>query len=127
MKEILAVIRQDKMNATKLALTEAGVSSFTARKCLGRGKGNVDFRVLQGAEEGQEAAIAQLGQGPRLIPKRMMVIVVNDERVQLVVETLIKTNQTNRPGDGKIFVLPVLDAVRVRTGEDGEAALGEDD
>jgi nitrogen regulatory protein PII 2 len=127
MKEILAVIRQDKMNATKLALAEAGVSSFTARKVLGRGKGNVDYRVLQGAGEGQDAAIAQLGQGPRLIPKRMMTIVVNDERVQLVVETLIKTNQTNRPGDGKIFVLPVLDAVRVRTGEDGEAALGEED
>jgi len=79
MKEILAVIRQDKMNATKLALAEAGVSSFTARKVLGRGKGNVDYRVLQGAGEGQDAAIAQLGQGPRLIPKRMMTIVVNDE------------------------------------------------
>jgi nitrogen regulatory protein PII 2 len=127
MKEILAVIRQDKMNATKSALSEAGVSSFTARKVLGRGKGNVDYRVLQGAEEGQEAAIAQLGQGPRLIPKRMMVIVVNDERVPLVVKTIIETNQTNRPGDGKIFVLPVSDAVRVRTGEDGEAALGEED
>lgn len=125
MKEILAVIRQDKMNATKVALAEAGVSSFHARKVLGRGKGNVDFRVLQGAESGQEAAIAQLGDGPRLIPKRMLSIVVTDDRVPLVVKTIIQSNQTQRPGDGKIFVLPVSDAIRVRTGEDGDSAISE--
>jgi len=126
MKEIMAVIRQDKMNATKAALEAAGVSSFTARKVLGRGLGNVDYRVLHGAEEGQEAAIAQLGQGPRLVPKRLLTLVVPDSRVDAVVKTILETNQTKRPGDGKIFVLPMADAVRVRTGETGDAALSEE-
>jgi nitrogen regulatory protein PII 2 len=126
MKEILAVIRQDKMNVTKVALAEAGVSSLNARKVLGRGKGNVDYRVLHGAEAGQEAAIAQLGDGPRLIPKRLLSIVVTDERVPLVVDTIIKANQTQRPGDGKIFILPITDAVRVRTAEAGDVAISED-
>ena len=126
MKEIMAVIRQDKMNATKAALEAAGVSSFTARKVLGRGVGNVDYRVLHGAEEGQEAAIAQLGQGPRLVPKRLLTLVVADDRAEKVIKTLLETNRTNRPGDGKIFVLPMADAVRVRTGEAGDAALSEE-
>jgi nitrogen regulatory protein PII 2 len=49
--------------------------------------------------------------------------VVPDEKVKLVVNTIIKANQTGNPGDGKIFVLPVTEAVRVRTCEDGDAVL----
>ena len=125
MKEVLAVIRMNKMNVTKRALADAGVASMTARKVIGRGKGKVDYLLLKGAEEGYEEAINQLSPGPKLIPKRMITMVVPDDKVKAVVDTIIDTNQTDSPGDGKIFVLPVTDAVRVRTGEAGEAAINE--
>jgi nitrogen regulatory protein PII 2 len=125
MKEILAIIRMNKMNETKRALADAGVSSLTARKVVGRGKGKVDYLLLQGAEEGFDEAIQQLGPGPKLIPKRMLNIVVTDDKVDLVVKTIIKVNKTGSPGDGKIFVESVMDAVRVRTAEAGDAAIVE--
>lgn len=125
MKEILAVIRMNKMNETKRALADAGVASMTARKVIGRGKGKVDFMLLKGAEQGYEEAINQLSPGPKLIPKRMLTIVTPDGKVKTVVDTIIKINQTGSPGDGKIFVMPVQDAVRVRTGEHGDEALDE--
>lgn len=118
MKEVMAVIRMNKINDTKRALNEAGISSFTATgRVQGRGKGLVDYRILHGAEEGAPEAIAQLGEGPRLVPKRLITVVVSDDWVDKTVETIIKTNQTGSSGDGKIFVLPILEATRVRTGE----------
>ena len=125
MKEVLAVIRMNKMNETKRALADAGVASLTARKVIGRGKGKVDYLLLKGAEEGYEEAINQLSPGPKLIPKRMLTMVVPDSKVDLVVKTVIEVNKTGAPGDGKIFVMPVSDAVRVRTGEIGDDALDE--
>lgn len=125
MKEVVAIIRPNKMNATKRALTEAGIDSMNAKECLGRGKGLVDFTILKGAEKGYEEAIAQLGQSQRLIPKRKLSIVIPDKMVETVVSTLIEVNQTKKSGDGKIFVMPVSDAIRIRTGEDGDAVLDE--
>ena len=55
----------------------------------------------------------------------MLTLVVPDGKVKAVVDTIITVNQTGSPGDGKIFVQPMLDAVRVRTGEDGETAIDE--
>ena len=125
MREVIAVIRMNKINETKRALSNAGISSMNARECLGRGKGIVDFKVLQGAEKGYEEAIAQLGQSQRLVPKRMLSVIVPDKLVQKVVSTIITTNQTGKSGDGKIFVSPVYQAYRVRTGEDGDSVLDE--
>ncbi len=125
MKEILAVIRMNKMNATKKALGEIGVASMTARKVIGRGKGKVDYMLLKGAEEGYEEAINQLSPGPKLIPKRMITIVTRDEKVEEIVNAIIEVNQTGSPGDGKIFVMPMMDVIRVRTEETGEEALGD--
>jgi nitrogen regulatory protein PII 2 len=126
MKEVMAVIRMNMMNKTKKALSEAGISSFTATgNVLGRGKGNVDFKLVEGAKAGYEEAISQLGQGPRLIPKRMITITVPDNLVKTVVDTLIAVNKTGKPGDGKIFVLPIDNAYRVRTAEQGEGVLDE--
>ena len=125
MKEILAIIRMNKMNVTKKALSEIGVASITARKVIGRGMGKVDFMLLKGAEQGYEEAINQLSPGPKLIPKRMITIVTRDEKVDEIVKTIIEVNQTNSPGDGKIFIMPVLDVVRVRTEETGIEALGD--
>ena len=59
----------------------------------------------------------------RWLPKRMVYLVVHDDEVQEVVDIIIKTNQTGNFGDGKIFVTPIEDAVRVRTKHRGRAAL----
>jgi nitrogen regulatory protein PII 2 len=126
-KEVLAVIRMNKMNETKQALADVGVASFTARKVMGRGRGKVDYRLLKGAEEGHEEAISQLAAGPKLIPKRMIFVVVPDERASLVVETLIQVNRSDHPGDGKIFIMPVKEAIRVRTDERDKIALDDTD
>lgn len=124
MKDVMVIIRQNMVNKTKRALSEANITSFTATgNVLGRGKGLVDTKVLSAAAEGSPEAIQQLSKGPRLYPKRLLSIVVPDDKVKIVVDTVIKTNQTGNPGDGKIFVLPVMEAVRVRTGEDGDSVL----
>lgn len=125
MKEVLAVIRMNKMNETKQALVDAGVASFTARKVMGRGKGKVDYLLLKGAEAGHEEAISQLAPGPKMVPKRMLFVVVPDKIVPLIVSTIIDVNKTGHPGDGKIFVMPVHEATRVRTGEAEDVALDE--
>ncbi|MCG6908130.1 MAG: P-II family nitrogen regulator [Desulfobacteraceae bacterium] len=125
MKEILAVVRMNMMNQTKRALAEAGITSMTAREALGRGRGLVDLQLLQGAERGYEEAISQLGQSSRLIPKRALLIVVPDKLVDLTAKTIIRVNRTGKSGDGMIFVLPALNAVRVRTGEDGDDVLDD--
>ena len=125
MKEVMAVVRMNKINQTKRALSAAGITSLHAKDCLGRGKGLVDFSVLKGAEQGYEEAISQLGNSQRLIPKRMLSVVVPDKLVSKVVETIINENKTGKAGDGKIFVLPVSDSIRIRTGESGDETLDE--
>jgi len=125
MKEILAIVRLNMMNQTKRALAKVGLPSITGRDALGRGKGLVDLQVLKGAERGYEEAISQLGQSQRLIPKRAVIIVVPDELVDKTVKTIIAVNQTGKPGDGMIFVTPCMDAIRVRTGEHGDAVLDD--
>lgn len=125
MKEVMAIVRMNMMNRTKKALSDAGISSMTARDALGRGKGLVDTTLLEGAEKGYEEAIAQLGQSQRLIPKRFIFIVVPDNLVETTVTTIIRVNRTGKSGDGKIFVLPVAESVCVRTGECGPSVLDE--
>ena len=124
MKEIIAIIRMEKMNAVKEALSEAGLPSFTARKVLGRGRGKVEY-FLRGGDQPSDESLDSMSPGPKLIPKRMLTIAVPDAMVEKTVKTLISVNSTGRPGDGKIFVLPMLDACRVRTGERGDLALDE--
>ena len=125
MKEVMAIVRMNMMNKTKRALLEAGITSMTARDALGRGKGLVDYSLLEGAEKGYEEAIAQLGHSQRLIPKRLIFIIVPDNLVDTTVQSIIKVNKTGKSGDGKIFVMPVADSVSVRTGESGSAVLDE--
>jgi nitrogen regulatory protein PII 2 len=85
----------------------------------------VDLQLLQGAERGYEEAISQLGQSSRLIPKRALLIAVPDKLVDLTAKTIIRVNRTGKSGDGMIFVLPALNAIRVRTGEDGDDVLDD--
>lgn len=123
MKEIMAVIRMNMVNQTKKALSDNGVDAFFAREATGRGKGLVSRDILEGAEKGYEEAVALLGDKGRLYPKRVLTVVVPDEQVDTVIKTIMKVNITGKPGDGKIFVMPVADSVRVRTGESGDASI----
>jgi nitrogen regulatory protein PII 2 len=110
MKEVMAVIRMRMMNKTKQALAEASISSITAKDVLGRGNTRVD---------------PNLGAGQRLVAKRTLSVIVPDKLVQKTVKTIMKVNQTGQSGDGRIFVMPVMDAIRIRTGESGDAAIDE--
>ena len=123
MKEVIAVVRINMMNQTKQALTDCGVDAFFAHEANGRGKGFINPQVLEGVEAGYEEAAAILGEKGKLYPKRLMTAVVEDSQVGCVVETIVNTNQTGKPGDGKVFVLPISDAVRVRTGETGAKSI----
>jgi len=119
MKEVIAVVRMNMMNKTKKALTDAGIDAFFVHEAQGRGLGFVNRKVIQGIQEGYEEAAALLGEKGNLYPKRMVTVVVDDDEVDDVIQTLIEANQTGKPGDGKIFIMPIADSVRVRTGEVG--------
>ena len=108
MKEITAVIRMNMVNKTKEALAEAGIPAFFA---------------LEAQEKGYEEAAELSGEKGRLYPKRVFSVIVTDDQVEDVVETIIDVNKTGKPGDGKIFVCPVFDSVRVRTGEKGNKSI----
>ncbi|MFP4084444.1 MAG: P-II family nitrogen regulator [Desulfonatronovibrio sp.] len=128
MKEVVAIVRANKINKTKEALVAAGLPSFTAIRCAGRGKRPVDFEMLEALNKDPSMGadvLPSLSQGARLIPKRILSMVVPGERVKDIVKVIIEVNQTGTPGDGKIFVLPVSDVVRVRTKESGLDAIDE--
>ncbi|MEN6349485.1 MAG: P-II family nitrogen regulator [Syntrophomonas sp.] len=126
MKEIIAIIRINKVNQTKTALADIGVCGLNAMKVMGRGMMTVDFSILNelGAREEIGTVIEDgLSKGGRLIPKRMFTIMAPDHRVKEIIDTVIRVNKEGNKGDGKIFVCPVADVVRVRTGEHGDEAL----
>jgi nitrogen regulatory protein PII 2 len=122
MKEIIAIIRPRKVGATRNALEQLGFPSMTASAVIGHGK----QRGIAG-EVKVDCSPDVLSQSPtngmKYIPKRLLTIVVPDANVDAVVKTIIDVNQTSQIGDGKIFVCPVEDAVRVRTNEKGESAI----
>lgn len=125
MKQIVAFIRQQRANRTRVALADAGFSGFTSRKVVGRGRGSVDTAVVLGTRAAREGTGTQMGAGPMLLPCRMINVVVPDEDADAVVRTIIAVNKTGVPGDGKVVVLPVLETLRIRTRESGHDALSE--
>jgi nitrogen regulatory protein PII 2 len=128
MKEVLAVIRPNKITPTKEALSAAGFPSLTVQPVVGRGRQSVDYALcadLNEHPENRAELLPLLAQGPQLLAKRLLSLVVPDDRVSDVVDVLIAVNQTGAPGDGKVFVLPSTDAVRVSTGEAGSVAIDE--
>lgn len=108
------------MTETKEALSEVGLPSFTAMPVLGRGKGHGDLEKIESSDPELRELISEM---PRLKSKRMITLVVTDDKKELAVETIIKANKTGKSGDGKIFVIPAADSVRVRTGESGDITL----
>ncbi|WP_378954363.1 P-II family nitrogen regulator [Pelosinus sp. sgz500959] len=135
MKEIIAVVRMNKVSATKKALIKVGAAGFTALKVMGRGRLVEDKSVIaerretllalaQKNDHETEKRITEFLDGTRLFPRRMFTVLAHDEDVPGIVQAIISANKTQyNVGDGKIFVLPVLDAVRVRTKESGDAAI----
>jgi nitrogen regulatory protein PII 2 len=121
MKEVMAIVRQNKVNVTKEALASAGIPAFTCRKVLGRGKKLIDMNLLTTIVENGELPLNPSGEhlteATRLIPKRVFTIVVEDGDVSKVVEAIMEVNSTGHPGDGKIFVLPIYENYQVRNGE----------
>jgi nitrogen regulatory protein PII 2 len=124
MKEITAIIRMNKVQRTKDALLECGFPSFTVRRVMGRGKQKglcfeFDPPLPDPDDKDAETCI-------RFIPKRMFTVVVDDSSVDEVVQKIIEANQTGHVGDGKIFVSNVSEALRIRTGESGEATVNKE-
>ena len=112
MKEVLIILRPKMYFPTKDALSNAGFHSMTIKEVIGRGKCPVQYDF----DEGNEAK-------PRLVAKRMIDMYVRDEDVQFLIDTVVEVNKTTHAGDGKIFILPVEEAVRVRTAEKGIEAI----
>lgn len=127
MKEVMAIIRMNKITDTKEALSKAGFPSITCRKVYGRGKKKVDFELIEELIDGQPIAepsvLESISENHRLISKRYLTMIVEDEEASEVAQIIIKANQTGNMGDGKIFISSIGDVVRVRTGETGVAAI----
>ena len=115
MKEVLAIIRPERWTATKAALGRLGLPAFTHRRVLGRGRAR-GLKYIPRHGAAPQTAVAWL-------PKRMIFWVVEDHAVTSIVQALVEANQTGRLGDGRIFVLPLEEAVRVRTGQRGVMAI----
>lgn len=112
MKLIIATIKPFKLDEVREALTEAGVRGMMVTEVKGFGSQSGHTEIYRGAEY-----------AVNFVPKIKLEIVVNDDVADAIVETILKTAQTGKIGDGKVFVLDVQQAVRVRTGETGEDAL----
>lgn len=127
MKEIIAIIRMNMVNQTKNALASEGFPAFNCTKAYGRGKKAVDYQLTEEiflfASDIPTEVVESVSEKHRLLPKRMVSITVPDEEAERIVKIIIEANQTGNPGDGKIFVIPIEGAIRVRTGETGEAAI----
>ncbi|MHB8075472.1 P-II family nitrogen regulator [Desulfosporosinus fructosivorans] len=126
MKEIMTLIRRHQVPATKKAFEDAGFPALTIQSVEGRGKqGGIGGWAAEIDPELNSMLSKEMADDTKFnwIPKRMLTIVVQDDQVEEVVDVIIKANQTGHMGDGKIFVLPLKEVIRVRTGEIGSEAV----
>ncbi|MBO6123025.1 MAG: P-II family nitrogen regulator [Methanobrevibacter sp.] len=112
MKRIVAIIRQEKFEDVKKALMEVGCEGMTVSEVKGRGS-------QQGIKESYRGSSYCID----LIPKTRVEIVVKDEGLDLLVDAIRKGAYTGNIGDGKIFIQPVENVIRIRTGEEGDRAV----
>ena len=113
MKKIEAIIKPFKLDDVKEALNGIGIKGMTVSDVKGYGRQKGHKELYRGAEYVVE-----------FLPKVKLDVVVTDEMVEQTVAAVVKAASTDRIGDGKIFVSPIDDAVRIRTGESGDAVLG---
>ncbi|MFN3813659.1 MAG: P-II family nitrogen regulator [Aquificaceae bacterium] len=138
MKEIWAIIRREKYIETKRALDKVNCGAMSIHSVWGRGKqkgfimSDTERELVSYATSAPKlvptpsylvAEGATITKPVVYVPKKLLVIVLPDDKVEEAIETIIKVNRTGNYGDGKIFVFPVEDAITVRTGERGEEAL----
>lgn len=112
MKKIEAIIKPFKLDDVKEALQEIGLQGITVVEARGFGRQKGHTELYRGAEYVVD-----------FLPKVKVEVIVPDDQVEKIIEAIVGAAQTGRIGDGKIFVLPVEDAIRIRTGERGEHAL----
>lgn len=112
MQKVEAIIRPEKFDIIKDALTEMGYTGMS---------------VIEIKGHGNQKGVSEVWRGKRyrvdLLPKIKIEIVVNDDNVDNIVQTIIRESQTGSVGDGKIFVSEITNAFRIRTGEEGNGAL----
>lgn len=137
MKEITAIIRRDKLPETKKVIEDLGYPSLTIQSVEGRGRQKGAMCAEMDSEmpdsfctavklKPTPSAYALDHTLPKIalyVPKRLLTIVVPDDVVETVVESIIRINRTGKAGDGKIFVSPIESALRVRTGERNGKAI----
>lgn len=112
MKKIEAIIKPFRLDDVKEALNKIGIHGITVTEVKGFGRQKGHTELYRGAEYRVD-----------FVPKVMIEIVSSDESVASILETIETSAKTGNIGDGKIFVLPVDEAVRIRTGEKGESAI----
>ena len=112
MKKIEAIIKPFKLDEVKEALQEVGIQGITVTEAKGFGRQKGHTELYRGAEYVVD-----------FLPKVKIEIVINEDRVESSVEAIQKAARTGRIGDGKIFVLNVEEAIRIRTGETGADAI----
>lgn len=112
MTKVEAIVRPNRFEAVKEALSELGVEGMTVSEARGHGRQKGHTETYRGREY-------EVG----LIPKIRLEMVVKDDRVEAIVETIIKHAATGKIGDGKIFLYKAEDAIRIRNQERGEIAL----
>ena len=112
MKLIIAIIKPFKLDEVRIALSTVGVQGLTVTEVKGFGRQKGHTELYRGAEYAVD-----------FLPKLRIEAAVSDDVVEQVVETIEQAARTGKIGDGKIFVAPLEEVVRIRTGESGEAAL----
>ena len=112
MKKVEAIIKPFKLDAVKEALQQAGVMGLTVTEVKGFGRQKGHTELYRGAEYVVD-----------FLPKLKLEVVVNDADVPKVVQTLEQSAKTGQIGDGKIFVVPMEQVIRIRTGESGANAI----
>ena len=112
MKLVMAIIKPFKLDSVREALTELGIQGLTVSEAKGFGRQKGQTEIYRGAEYVID-----------FVPKVRLDLVVDDNQVESVVEAIQQAAHSDKIGDGKIFVLEVAQAVRIRTGETGNDAL----
>ena len=112
MKKIEAIIKPYKLDEVKNELQAIGISGMTITEVKGHGRQKGHKEIYRGAEYNVD-----------LIPKIKLELIVPSSLADQVVQTILKSARTGKIGDGKIFIMPIDDVVRIRTGESGEGAI----
>jgi nitrogen regulatory protein P-II 2 len=112
MKFVIAVVKPNRVEEVRGALAALGVKGMTVSEVKGYGRQRGHTEIYRGAEYQID-----------FVPKAKIEVAVDDAELQRVIEAITRTAKTGKVGDGKIFVLELVDTVRIRTGETGSAAL----